>query len=160
MEQNNIKQSYIEKSGVKAMPWSTFFSRTTNIPLDRSSMFGSLEDAQKYAKGDKTNPDSRKLFSMSYVGQIITVFENDNVTIYKINSNRDLEIVDGKGTVVVTSVEDAQSISTDENSIGQIILVCLSNGNEEIYMVTEISKIVKLFEIRNNDEIILDAGTF
>lgn len=159
MEQNNIKQSYVEKSGVKAMPWSTFFSRTTNIPLDRSSMFGSIEDAQKYAKGDKTNPDSRGLFSMSYVGQIITVFENDEVTVYKINSNRDLEVVGGKGTVVVTSVEDAQSISSKENSIGQIILV-INNENKEIYIVTEINKIIKLFEIKNNDEIILDAGTF
>jgi hypothetical protein len=159
MEQNNIKQSYVEKSGVKAMPWSTFFSRTTSIPLDRSSMFGSIEDAQKYAKGDKTNPDSRGLFSMSYVGQIITVFENDEVTVYKINSNRDLEVVGGKGTVVVTSVEDAQSISSKENSIGQIILVT-NNENKEIYMVTEINKIIKLFEIKNNDEIILDAGTF
>lgn len=159
MGQNNIKQSYVEKSGVKAMPWSTFFSRTTSIPLDRSSMFGSIEDAQKYAKGDKTNPDSRGLFSMSYVGQIITVFENDEVTVYKINSNRDLEVVGGKGTVVVTSVEDAQSISSKENSIGQIILVT-NNENKEIYIVTEINKIIKLFEIKNNDEIILDAGTF
>ena len=115
------------------MPWSTFFSRTTNIPLDRSSMFGSIEDAQKYAKGDKTNPDSRGLFSMSYVGQIITVFENDEVTVYKINSNRDLEVVGSKGTVVVTSVEDAQSISSKENSIGQIILVT-NNENKEIYI--------------------------
>ena len=68
--------------------WVKPFQRTEPFPLDRSSLFGSLKDAQKYASG---GGDDRNLGATSYIGQIITVYENDEVNVYKINSNRDLE---------------------------------------------------------------------
>ena len=64
------------------MDWQNVFVRTGNFPLDRSSIFGSYEDALEYAKG--TGTDSRGLGKTSYVGQIIAVYENNVVSIYKI----------------------------------------------------------------------------
>jgi hypothetical protein len=64
------------------MDWQNVFVRTGNFPLDRSSIFGSYEDAEKYAKGDGS--DSRELGRTSYVGQIIAVYEDNVVSIYKI----------------------------------------------------------------------------
>lgn len=99
------KTSYIEKSGVKAMPWSTFFTRTSNIPLDRSSIFGSYEDAMKYAAGDESNPDERNLVTASYIGQIITVYENDDVKTYYITADRKLQEI-GRSSVIFTSTDN------------------------------------------------------
>ena len=64
------------------LDWANVFVRTNNFPLDRSSIFGSYEDALKYAKGDGS--DSRKLGKTSYVGQTISVYENGMVSVYKI----------------------------------------------------------------------------
>ena len=47
------------------------FGRNAAIPLDKSSWFSSLEDAQKYAKGDGS--DERAIGLVSYAGQIIAV---------------------------------------------------------------------------------------
>ena len=85
---------------------STAFNRSKNLPLDRSSMFSSYDDAVEYAKGTykaegESRPkahDSRKLAAVSYIGQIITVYENDVVTVYKIDADRTLKILGG-GTV-------------------------------------------------------------
>lgn len=154
MEQNNLKQSYVEKSGVKAMPWSTFFNRTTNIPLDRSSMFGSIEDAQRYAKGDKSDPDNRGLFSISYVGQIITVYENGKVDIYKINEDRSLGLVgEGKGTVVVEDISNS-----DVTEVGQLVL---STNDNSLYVIDKDGSKQKIqYQPNENDKIVVDCGTF
>lgn len=82
------------------------FSRTKSVPLDRTSMFSSYADAVEYAKGSykaegesRAKPhDSRKLAASSYIGQIITVYENDVVSVYKIDADRTLKIIGG-GTV-------------------------------------------------------------
>ena len=85
--------SYIDNPS--KLDWAMSFQRTGTFPLDRSSMFASLTDAQKYAKGDGS--DSRALGGTSYVGQVISVYENDVVTVYKINADRSLGEV-GKAT--------------------------------------------------------------
>ena len=99
------ENKYVEKSGVKAMPWSTFFTRTSNIPLDRSSIFGSYEDAMKYAAGDESNPDERNLVTASYIGQIITVYENNDVKTYYITADKKLQEI-GRPSVVFASTAD------------------------------------------------------
>lgn len=66
------------------------FQRTGKFPLDRTDLFDSYEDAVKYAKGDRNDPDSRGLCGTSYVGQTITVYENGVVTDYKITADRTL----------------------------------------------------------------------
>lgn len=88
--------SYIEeKSAINKLDWAMSFQRTGKFPLDRSSMFASYADAVAYAKGDGS--DSRQIGGTSYVGQIITVFADDVVTVYKINADRSLGEV-GKAT--------------------------------------------------------------
>nr|DAQ91454.1 MAG TPA: Dec protein, OB-Fold, Decoration, VIRAL PROTEIN [Caudoviricetes sp.] len=88
--------SYIEeKAAINKLDWAMSFQRTGKFPLDRSSMFATYADAVAYAKGDGS--DSRAIGGTSYVGQVITVFENDVVTVYKINADRTLGEV-GKAT--------------------------------------------------------------
>ena len=42
--------SYIDNPN--KLDWAMSFQRTGSFPLDRSSMFATLTDAQNYAKGD------------------------------------------------------------------------------------------------------------
>ena len=146
---------YEEKEGIKEMPWSTFFQRTADVPLDRSSMFSSLEDAKKYAKGDELTPDIRNLVSTSYIGQIITVYENDEVIVYKINNNRELEPL-GKGTIVVQDDDELTNISSNKNNVGQMVYKL---DNKTIYFVSEKNENCKLFSF-NKGITTLDAGTY
>lgn len=150
--------SYIEKNGVKPMAWSTFFTRTSDIPLDRSSIFGSLIDAQKYAKGNEKEPDSRNLVATSYIGQIITVYENDTIDVYKINAQRELEpIGQGKGTVIAADQFEADKIAENEKSIGQCIYRI---DNKTLYFVQAKSIQIKMFLINDSNEMVIDCGTF
>lgn len=109
------------------LDWALMFQRTGQFPLDRTDLFSSYADAAKYAEGDvKNNPDSRELAGTSYVGQIITVYENDTVTVYKINADRTLgevgsaTVVDNKtiamvdGVITIKGVAEAISANPDE----------------------------------------------
>ena len=150
-------KSYIEKSGVKSMPWSTFFQRTADVPLDRSSMFGSLDDAKKYAAHNENDPDERNLVSASYIGQIITVYENNEVNVYKINANRELDVIgSGKGTLIIKSDDELNNISNNENNIGRLVY---NTENKTMYFVSENGKNCKLFSF-NNGITTIDAGTY
>lgn len=75
------------------LDWAFAFQRTGAFPLDRSSLFSSIEDAQAYALGGGT--DERKLGGTSYVGQPISVYdaESNSVTLYIIDTNRSLKEV-------------------------------------------------------------------
>jgi len=84
--------SYVESFASK-LDWAMPFQRTGAFPIDRTDLFSSLADAKKYAKGNVNDPDSRGLAGSSYIGQIITVYENDLVTVYKIDPNRDISPV-------------------------------------------------------------------
>ena len=63
------------KSQTSKVDWAFPFQRTGPFPLDRSSVFSSLEDAQNYASGAA---DERQLSGSSYVGQIISVYTIEN----------------------------------------------------------------------------------
>ena len=63
------------KSQTSKVDWAFPFQRTGPFPLDRSSVFSSLEDAQKYASGAS---DERQLSGSSYIGQIISVYTIEN----------------------------------------------------------------------------------
>ena len=66
---------YIENvlAQTSKLDWAFPFERKGGFPLDKSALFSSLEDAQKYATGKAD--DERKLGGTSYVGQIISVYE-------------------------------------------------------------------------------------
>lgn len=69
---------YIENvlAQTSKLDWAFPFERKGGFPLDKSALFSSLEDAQKYATGNAN--DERKLGGTSYVGQIISVYEPAN----------------------------------------------------------------------------------
>lgn len=76
------------KSQTSKLDWAFPFQRTGAFPLDRSVLFSSLEDAKKYAIGDGS--DERALGGTSYVGQIISVLDNEEVSAYVITKSRGL----------------------------------------------------------------------
>ena len=87
--------NYIENFNGK-LDWAMPFQRTGKFPLDRSCMFSSYNDAVLYASG---GADTRGLGGTSYVGQLIVVFENDVVTVYKINADRTIEALTSESGV-------------------------------------------------------------
>ena len=128
--------SYIEENAaINKLDWAMSFQRTGKFPLDRSSMFGTYADAVAYATGDGS--DSRAIGGTSYIGQVITVFENDVVTVYKINADRTL------GEVGKATAGDEKSIHlTDEGILalygldtatdGQMLRVKVTGGVKSI----------------------------
>lgn len=62
-------------SQTSKVDWAFPFQRTGPFPLDRSSIFSSLEDAQNYASDAE---DERQLSGSSYIGQIISVYTIEN----------------------------------------------------------------------------------
>ena len=112
--------SYEEESNFVKLDWAMPFQRTNAFPLDRTMLFSSLDDAKAYAKGldDKKNPqDSRKLGGSAYIGQIITVYENDIVKSYVIDANRKLiEFADAAKTaesISNLSIDLSGALSTE-----------------------------------------------
>lgn len=66
------------------LDWAMSFQRTGKFPIDRSSMFASYEDALAYARQDGS--DSRQLGGTSYVGQIVVVYSDSEVSAYLITA--------------------------------------------------------------------------
>lgn len=103
---------YIENvsSQPSGLDWAVSFNRKSASPLDKSSLFSSLEDAINYAKGNGS--DSRGIGSTSYVGQIITVLELINprniergydLDAYVIQSDRTLLRLQYEGEINLTN---------------------------------------------------------
>lgn len=147
--------SYIENMASK-MGWDNVLQRGFPQPLDRSSIFGSYTDAQAYASGGN---DSRGLSQTSYIGQIITVYENGDVNVYKINESRQLEpISDGKGTLIALTKTEANTLASNEKTIGQMIY-CVEE--KTVYFVVDKNIMLKMFAIDDKKEnLIIDCGTF
>lgn len=113
--------SFVDNFTGKVWDWTKPFQRTGQFPIDRSAIFASYEDAVKYAKGDAANPDSRALYATSYVGQIISVYENGKVAVYKIEEDRSLAGIGG-GALTADNYSAAVALATVDN-IGQVIYV-------------------------------------
>ena len=79
------------------LDWAFPFQRTGAFPLDRSAIFSSITDAEAYALGSDEfgSKDSRKLGGTSYIGQIISVYDeiSNSVNVYIIDTNRTLKPV-------------------------------------------------------------------
>lgn len=147
--------SYIEEFK-SYTDWGTVIVRSNKTPLDRSSIFGSLDDAKKYALGDGS--DSRLLGRTSYVGQIITVYENNEVEVYKINADREIEpISHGKGTLITIDENETTEIISNEKFLGQFIY---QQDNKTMYFINEVNKKIELFQITDENNIIIDCGEY
>jgi hypothetical protein len=99
--------------------WQKPFQRQKPYPLDSTSIFSTYEDAVAYAKGDGS--DAGKLGGAAYVGQIITVYENSSVGVYKIEEDRTLAAIGGTDTLEVTYYEDLKEIA--KIKLGQLVKV-------------------------------------
>lgn len=114
--------------------WAMPFQRTGAFPLDRSTMFDSYTDAVKYAAGNLADPDSRNLCGSSYIGQTISVFEADKVTLYKIVADRTLSEIgaatqgDNKSIVLDGLILKIKGFDTA--TVGQSIHV-VNKGTDE-----------------------------
>ena len=89
-----------------SMEFPMAFSRQDSFPLDKSSVYGSLSDAQTYAQPSP----------LAYVGQVIAVVVDGTATIYQIkNTAGDLEAL-GTGNLEgdVGSIVDARVASDAE----------------------------------------------
>lgn len=147
--------NYVENFASK-LDWAMPFQRTGAFPLDRTNLFSSYEDAVKYAKG--TGEDSRKLGGTSYVGQIITVFENDSVIAYLIGSGRDLI----KLAATTTSGDLQQDVITLQGKVNNLE-VAVGNptegkeGEEGYKKASGLYELIEALEIayKNADEELL-----
>lgn len=112
------------------------FTRTNGQPLDDSILHTSKNAAEVYAQG-----------AVAYVGQIITVIENGNVTHYTIkNAEGDLEELiprSNTGTKTYTSVTDAEA---DLSNLiqGQIITVVNPYTADAYIVGYECKELVKI----------------
>lgn len=102
---NNLDIKYNFKDGAK---WDlpVYLNRQNPIPLDGTSVYKTLKEAQTYATSDPK----------AYPGQIISVVTESEVKVYKINNGKLEEL--GKGSLVTD--QNPKTLATADN-IGQII---------------------------------------
>lgn len=117
---NNLDIKYNFKDGAK---WDlpVYLNRQNPIPLDGTSVYKTLEEAQTYATSDPK----------AYPGQIISVVTESEVKVYKIN-NGNLEEL-GKGSLVT---DQNPKLLAKADNIGQIIYltkdVKVTEGSGEV----------------------------
>lgn len=114
---------WVANGGTK-LDWAMPFQRTGGFPLDRTDMFSSLEDAVKYASG---GDDSRGLSGSSYVGQIITVWEDSIVKAYQIQEDRSLKEL-GSGSEIATG----HALYYDENGKLSVKMASKNDGDKSL----------------------------
>lgn len=121
------------------LDWAFPFQRTGAFPLDRSSLFSSLDDALAYASGVAN--DERKLGGTSYVGQPISVYDAaaNAVTLYIINPDRTLKEVGSSPLGDNLSIEIVDGkVQLKDFGIGYYAYVPADeDGNEAHYVYTE-----------------------
>ena len=135
---NNTDEKY-KVNGKASWDLAVYFNRQNPLPLDKTSVYNSLEAAQKYASENVK----------AYPGQIISVVTESEVKVYKINNGKLEEL--GKGSLVTD--QNPKELATTDN-VGQIIYltkdVKVTEGSGEItyssgpYIVSgagEVSKI-------------------
>ena len=121
------------------LDWAFPFQRTGAFPLDRSSLFSSLDDALAYSSGVAN--DERKLGGTSYVGQPISVYDAaaNAVTLYIINPDRTLKEVGSSPLGDNLSIEIVDGkVQLKDFGIGYYAYVPADeDGNEAHYVYTE-----------------------
>ena len=105
MAMNNTDEKY-KVNGKASWDLAVYLNRQNPLPLDGTSIYNSLEAAQKYASENVK----------AYPGQIISVVTDTEVKVYKINNGQLEEL--GKGSLVTD--QNPKLLATTDN-IGQII---------------------------------------
>ena len=105
MAMNNTDEKY-KVNGKASWDLAVYLNRQNPLPLDGTSVYNSLEAAQKYASENVK----------AYPGQIISVVTESEVKVYKINNGQLEEL--GKGSLVT---EQNPKLLAKADNIGQII---------------------------------------
>ena len=105
MAMNNTDEKY-KVNGKASWDLAVYLNRQNPLPLDGTSVYNSLEDAQKYASENVK----------AYPGQIISVVTETEVKVYKINNGQLEEL--GKGSLVT---DKNPKLLANADNIGQII---------------------------------------
>lgn len=117
---NNTDEKY-KVNGKASWDLAVYFNRQNPLPLDKTSIYNSLEAAQKYASENVK----------AYPGQIISVVTDTEVKVYKINNGQLEEL--GKGSLVTE--QNPKELATTDN-VGQIIYltkdVKVTEGSGEV----------------------------
>ena len=120
MAMNNTDEKY-KVNGKASWDLAVYFNRQNPLPLDKTSIYNSLEAAQKYARENVK----------AYPGQIISVVTDTEVKVYKINNGKLEEL--GKGSLVTD--QNPKELATTDN-VGQIIYltkdVKVTEGSGEV----------------------------
>lgn len=108
------------------------FQRTKEFPLDRTSVFNSLEDAKSYAAGEGS------LGKTSYPGQILAVVEGTSVEVYKIG-------IDAKtGGKVLLSIGSGEgggkALTTESITIGSETIPAGSDLTQSLRVISDVVK--------------------
>lgn len=117
------------------------FSRKNPVPLDKSSIFDSLDEAKAYAAS------CGELTSIAYPGQIVKVVTDNDVKVYVID-NKELKTIGG-GATQVDSYNAAVDAATSDN-VGSIIYLTADDEVDDVtytagaYIVTGARTIAKL----------------
>lgn len=91
------------ESSFAFMEFPMAFSRQDGFPLDKTSVYGSLAEAQTYAQ---TSP-------LAYVGQVLSVVADGTATVYQIkNAAGDLEPL-GAAAVEIAADSEVETILND-----------------------------------------------
>ena len=120
--------------------WPGALQRSDAFPLDRSSVFSSIEDAKKYITGEAA--DERKLGATSYAGQIISVLDTVEVNGKKVSQIRPYlvqGIFDTDGKIIGRVLKElalASNSSTSPGTPPEVSLdpsyyYCINGGNAE-----------------------------
>ena len=120
MAMNNTDEKY-KVNGKASWDLAVYLNRQNPLPLDGTSVYNSLEAAQKYASENVK----------AYPGQIISVVTETEVKVYKINNGQLEEL--GKGSLVTD--QNPKELATTDN-VGQIIYltkdVKVTEGSGEV----------------------------
>lgn len=128
-------------------------------------MFSSYDDAVKYAAGNRRDPDERHLFASSYVGQIITVYEDGVVSVYKIEEDRSLTKIDNADVLAqIADIQDEIAAIWEEihhrpvPPTGSITSYTCSNSCLGSYQKWAVGNDIREILLANGD-IVAEVGT-
>lgn len=155
---SELTEKYNQLESGKIADWVKIFSRTSGVPLDRTGLFYSYDDAYAYAKGDGS--DARALGKTAYIGQPVVVHGpnekgKDGVWYYLLApstaSGRKAELQpvgSGSGSLSVSTltVKNGSIEEATEDNIGQIIYV--TTGTDDYpkgpYIVSGAGTVVRI----------------
>lgn len=150
---NNTDEKY-KVNGKASWDLAVYLNRQNPLPLDGTSVYNSLEAAQKYASENVK----------AYPGQIISVVTESEVKVYKINNGQLEEL--GKGSLVTD--QNPKELATTDN-VGQIIYltkdVKVTEGSGEFtysagpYIVSGNGTVSKIGTTSASGDIAADVAT-